>query len=314
MENKFNFLSPEGIGLLSSLSALIISILALGYTVKAYLLKAGHNLRCDIGTCSSIECNDHYVSSITLENIKDRATVIFKIYLRLGRNYYLLLEDFSNSPLILRPFEVYYKEYEPILFYSVNSRVISLDGVFNYKKRKVILSTTDGKYVVNANTKRWDIIPKYFKNLMTAIIDPIRTGYKGKKYGANVKFLVVLKDDENKETVIPLHQGDHRFRVFVNFKLTEECLVSMENLKIFLKKQKKLGKLTYKDLKIIDFEKHYNDIRSQYGNDIIKAKYVSFFKYEILGRLGTILEDRRLKKLNRDANLKRISEKGKGKL
>lgn len=308
MENRFDFLSPEGVGLLSSLSALLISIVALGYTVKAYLLKAGHRLRCDIGTCSSVECNDHYVSSITLENIKDRATVIFKIYLRLGRNYYLLLEDFSNSPLILRPFEVYHKEYEPILFYSDNSRVINLDSVLYHKKRKVILSTTDGKYVVNANTKRWDIIPKFFKNLMTAIIDPIRTGYKGKKYGANVKFLVVLKDDENKETVIPLHERDYRLKVFVNFRLTEECLNSVENLKIFLKKQKKLGKLTYKDMKIIDFQKHYNEIRSEYEKDILNAKYISFFKYEILGRLGTILEDRRLKKVNRDANQKRIAE------
>lgn len=178
---NIDIMSLDRMGLLSSLSALLISIIALIYTVKAYLLKAGHHLRCDIGTCSSIECNDHYVSSITLENIKDRATVIFKIYLRLGRNYYLLLEDFSNNPLILRPFEVYHKEYDPILFYSVNNRVINLDAVFNYKKRKVILSTTDGKYVVNANTKRWDIIPKFFRNLMTAIIDPIRTGYKGKK-------------------------------------------------------------------------------------------------------------------------------------
>jgi hypothetical protein len=191
MENKIDLLSPEGIGLLSSLSALLISIIALAYTVKAYLLKAGHNLRCDITTCTSVECNDQYVASITLENIKDRATVIFKIYLRLGRNYYLLLEDFSNNdfsnnPLVLKPFEVYHKEYDPILFYSVNSRLIKLDAVFNHKRRKIILSTTDGKFVVNANTKRWDIIPKFFKNLMTAIIDPVRMGYKGKQYGANV--------------------------------------------------------------------------------------------------------------------------------
>lgn len=121
----------------------------------------------------------------------------------------------------------------------------------------------------------------------------------------------MLKDDENKETVVPLHEGDHRFRKFVNFKLTENCLQSVENLRIFLKKQKKLGNLTYKDLKVIDFEKHYKEIRGQYAEDVYNAKYASFFRYEILGRLGTILENRRLRKANRDANQKRLSKVGK---
>lgn len=90
--------------LMISIVALIISIIALYYTIKAFMLKRGHNIRCDISTCSTVECDDDYVSSITLENIKDRATVIFSIYLKLGRSNYILLEDFEKEPLILKPF------------------------------------------------------------------------------------------------------------------------------------------------------------------------------------------------------------------
>ena len=53
--------------------------------------------------CSSVSCSDNYISSLTLENLKDRAVVILKIYLRLGHGYFVEIEDFENSPLILRP-------------------------------------------------------------------------------------------------------------------------------------------------------------------------------------------------------------------
>ncbi len=142
--------------LIISLIALVISVVALYYTVITFLMKSGHKIRCDIRTCSSIACEDKYVSTITLENLKDRSTVIFSIYLRLGRGNYILLEDFDKEPLILKPFEVYQKSYEPIILYASGFKRIKIDKLLSNidLTRSIILSTTDGQYVVKTRTKK----------------------------------------------------------------------------------------------------------------------------------------------------------------
>ena len=222
--------------LIISVVALLISIIALYYTVQAYLLKSGQKLRCDISTCSSIRCDDSYIASITLENIKDRATVIFEIYLKLGRGNYLLIESFKNKPLILKPFEVYYKEFDPLLFYSASMKRISVQKVLQNRKikRRILLSTTDGKYTVKASTKRWSPISIFFKNYMTVLISPVRIPYKGKYYGGRVKYLVELKSKNKKEQVIDFYEGDDEIKKFKKFSLTKESLENEKKLKEYM--------------------------------------------------------------------------------
>ena len=78
---------------INSIVALVVSITALIYTVKTYLLKSGLNVRGSYSMMSSIYCEDKYVGSVTIENLKDRAIVILKIYLQVGRNYYIRIDD-----------------------------------------------------------------------------------------------------------------------------------------------------------------------------------------------------------------------------
>lgn len=103
---------------------------------------------------STIETKENYISSITLENLKDKATIIFEIYLRLGYNNFLLIEEFNDAPLILKPFEVYFKEYDPVLFYTINMDKMVINENLHNPNRKVILFTNEGKYIVKANTRR----------------------------------------------------------------------------------------------------------------------------------------------------------------
>lgn len=301
------------INLFSSLSALLISIIALVYTIRAFLLKSGQKIRCDVSTCSSMECHDNYIASITLENIKDKSSVIFKIYMKYGRNNYLLIEDFSDSPLILRPFEVYHKEYDPILFYSCGTRTIKLDKVFDNKKVKksIVLSTTNGMYKVKTNTKRWDPIISFFKNYYTALIDHQRLPYKGKGYGSRVKFLLILKFKSDSEKVIELHDGDDKLKLFVKFQLTQKSLRSKEELELFIKEQHKIGNLNFEEIEIIDFQKHVNEIKSRYETEPISVESYGFFRYNILGRILTIMENRKMKKKNQKQNKKVKKTKGK---
>src|SRR5258705_5750679 len=133
-----------------AVAAVAISSLALLVATMNYRRKAGVFVRGIYSITSSRDCNDQYVSSVTLENLKDRAITVFCIYLRVGYSYYVEVENFEDKPLVLRPYETYQKEYGPIQFYGVNTNCIRLNEILqNTRVRKrLVLSTSDGKYVV----------------------------------------------------------------------------------------------------------------------------------------------------------------------
>ena len=104
-----------------SLAASIVAITALSYRVRTYWLKAGEKVRFSYSLNSNVEAEDKYIGSITLENLKDKALVIFEIYLKIGHGLYLELEKFDTTPLIVRPFEAYQREFDPVIFYNSNT-------------------------------------------------------------------------------------------------------------------------------------------------------------------------------------------------
>src|SRR5690554_7110975 len=99
---------------------------------------------------SSAYAEDKYVSSVTLENFKDRSVIIFKVFLRVGANYYIELDDFEHEPKILKPYESYTNHYGPVDFYCLNMNRIKLNHLLGSKgvKKSLVLSTSHGKYVV----------------------------------------------------------------------------------------------------------------------------------------------------------------------
>ncbi|MCT4662046.1 MAG: hypothetical protein N4A40_09320 [Tissierellales bacterium] len=291
----------------------MISIIALYFTIRAFSLKAGQRFRCGYSVTSSIDCEDKYVSSIIVENLKDRAAIIFKIYIKFGLNNYLLVEDFSDSPLILKPFEVYYKEYEPILFYSLGSRLTRIDKLIDNKKvkSKILLTTSNGKYTVKSNTKQWDPIIPFFENHSTALIDPIRYRFKDKSYGSNVKFLIEVTTEKEEEYVISLYKDDYRHKRFSKFQLTKESLETKETLQRFLENQKKDGKFDYKKIDIISFEEEVNRVRSKYPEEVIHVESYNFFKYRIVAKILTIIDHYKMNKRNRQNRKKNKQRKNK---
>src|SRR5947208_2838471 len=81
-----------------SVIAMIVSIIALIYAAKTYWLKSGIKIRGGYTTARSISCQDTYIRNIILENLKDKSVVIFNIHLKLGRNYFIEIDDFTNNP------------------------------------------------------------------------------------------------------------------------------------------------------------------------------------------------------------------------
>jgi hypothetical protein len=247
-----------------------------------------------------MSCDDKYVSSVTLENIKDRAITIFAIYLRIGSNYYLEIENFDDTPLILKAFEVYQKEYGEIAFYGINMNRIKIDNLMDDKrvKRRIILSTSNGKYEVPKSLPKWNPVYEYFKNNLTAIIHPVRSMFKDKAFGLNVKYIIVFKYENGKEEIIPIRQHDYELKIFKNFNLTKESVKSKSELEIYLNKVQADGKLNALSFEVHDLEEWRGETYKLDKLETINAEYVSKFQYYIVGRIYTKISDWQLKRQN----------------
>lgn len=286
---------------INSIVAMIVSLIALVYTVKTYLLKSGANIRGSYLTCSDRACEDSYINSLTLENLKDRAIVVFKIYLKLGNNYFIQLDDFENDPLIIKPFEVFKKVYDPIDFYSVNTRRISIEELLNNRKVKkyIVLSTSDGKYTVKSRIVNWNPMFDFFNNFFTFVIYPRRLVYNDKAYGSNTKYIIELKTERDRKEIIPIHPRDYEIKIFKDFRITEESLKSKESLEEFLYEKAVEGMLNCTDITVHDFESWREEAYGRDNKEIVKAKYMNWFYYHAIGRIYTLISNYRLKRRNR---------------
>lgn len=88
-----------------TIAALLLSTSAFTVAVLNYRRKAGTLVRGSFSVASSVYCDDPYVSSLVIENLKDRAVTIFEIYLKVGSNCYIQVENFDSKPLVLRAYE-----------------------------------------------------------------------------------------------------------------------------------------------------------------------------------------------------------------
>lgn len=272
----------------------ILTSIALIFAIKSYKLKSGQSIRGLYSTASSIACEDGFISSIELENYKDKAIIIYIIYLKIGHNCYIELETFEDNPLILNPFEVYKKNYDPIDLYSVNSNRVSIEKLLGNRKIKhsIVLSTSNGKYKVKKSIKYWDVTGKSFKNHMTAIVRPNRSIYKSKSYGCNAKYLVDLKYHNGFEDVIPIYK--EKYDVFKNFTISSENIQSKSKLEFLLNQMKLQGKLTCTEFEVIDIGNFREEMYKRYEKDIYDIEHANWVTYHIVGRLITILDDYKL--------------------
>lgn len=287
-----------------SLIALIVSFITLIYTFKMFILKKGIDIRCSYSTSNTIDCDDVYISNITLENKKDKSIVVFQIYLKIGHNYYIKIEDFENSPLIIKPFEVYYKSYDPIIFYWVNGKQIKIDKLIkNMKiKRKIILYTTDGRYEVKSFIRKTNPIINFFTNHSTALISPLRFYHNRKSYGKNIKYLVDFINLQDEKHTMSFQKDAYKYKYKNNFVLTKEALLNKNTLEKYFKDFiKNDTENNYKDVKVYDYEefiKRELEDSIYDKNKIIEAKYYSFMEYHILGRILTKISNIRLYLIN----------------
>ncbi len=268
-----------------------LSCFGLYLAYRGLVLKTGRmKIRGGYTETSSIACDDTYISSVTLENVRDRAVTIFAIYMKFGYNLYVEIDDFAQSPLILGPFESFRKEYEPIEFYSAGTRRILINDLFANRKvkKRLVLSTSDGKHTVRRLIPIWDPFMEFFQNFVTNIARPIRSTFKGKAYGSGTIYLVELEIESGTSQVLPIYPRDHEVRRFKRFRLTQESLETKAALEAFLNQQREDGNLPVSSVKVHDLrasrEEHFKEDETK---EPITASPTGFFTYHVAGRVYT---------------------------
>jgi hypothetical protein len=285
-----------------TIATLIVSLVGAFYAVRGFWLKSGYRIRGTWSTLSTVDCDDEFVSNVTLENLKDRAAVIFEIYLQIGHNYYLQIEDFEENPLVLQPFAAFHREYDPIEHYVAGggSRV-NINALLSKKgvRRRLVLSTADGRYVVRQWIRRWMPVLLFFRNHWTGIIHPVRKSFEGKTYGSNIRFVVQLTGPSGKVETVPLRAMDWEISVFRGCKLTREALQSKEALEAFLLEKAVSGELVCADLAVYDLETWRAEaFELERKKPVAVLPEVGWLKYFVLGRVYTWVLTSRTRKAN----------------
>lgn len=263
-----------------SIAAICISTVALLVAIKNYRRKAGIFVRGSFAISSSRDCDDRYVSDVLIENLKDRAVTVFSIYLRVGHNFYIHIEDFEKSPLVLKAYETFQKRYGPIQFYGLNSNRVDLNSLLGDHKirKKLILSTSDGKYVVPSSLRHWNPVGEFFKNHLTATLRPVRLTHKGKDIGGNIKYIIEFIPHEGEPEVVPIHPRDYELKIFRTFSLTRDALQSATALEEYLRTKSEEGVLKCNSFKVHDIDA-WRSREDFYTDKTIHGRYYGFFTY-----------------------------------
>lgn len=279
-----------------------IAITALIVAVKNYQRKSGIAIRGGFGIASSIRCEESYVSHIVLENLKDRAVTIYGIFLKVGHNFYIDLEDHGDSPFILKPYETYHRTMGEIIFYSVNSNIIKMEKLLKDKKAKkrLVLSTSEGKYVVPKEVKRWSPVGEFFSNHLTGIIRIVRATHNKDDIGGNVRYIVDITNKDGHIETIKLMESDYQLVIFNNFNLTKESLSSKEHLEDFLQNKLEQNLIPKESsIKVHDFNEYKKKLSEHYRDTPIEPERWSASYYYIFGRLYTLYSGHRTARANK---------------
>ena len=297
-----------------SLAAIIVAIIALSYRIRTYWLKAGEKVRFSYSLTANVEAEDKYIGSITLENLKDKALVIFEIYLKLGHGLYLELEKFDGAPLIVKPFEVYQREFDPVIFYSSNTKRVKLDDLLEGKRFKphVVLSTTSGRYNVKANIRRWTPLGEYFGNAYSGIIQPRWLIHRGRGYGSQVRFLLDIEKHNGRKECIPICPDDYKHNSLRNLRLTKDAIETKESFNAFINEKLSDGTIDWKSYEIIDFRKEVEDIDGFLDADPIKLDQVGLLRYYVVGKVLNVLQNFQMSRKNRRLAKRRQEQRDRG--
>ncbi|CAM2881161.1 hypothetical protein [Vibrio diazotrophicus] len=188
-----------------ALATLVISAFAALYAWQAVRLKKSIKIQSQIiGGHTPIGFTDKYPKTILLQNLKDKSEAIFGIYMKVGHNLYIKLEDLQDDPIIIGPFETISRTYGPVSLYGMSMRRLDLNRILDDQKikKQIVLHTSHGRHVTKTRKKYWnpiqDVLSGSGIGLATAhwITEPKLPKIKSIPFDA--KYVVEIQNDQDK--------------------------------------------------------------------------------------------------------------------
>ena len=290
----------------ASIVAIGIPWIALAVAILNFRRKSDINISGSLIYSLGSPSSNAYVSKIFLDNKKDRAVTIYAVYLMIMPNYYIQLEDLEKEPLILPPYSSVVREYGEAHFCRINLNGIDLNSLFDTKrgnrtskrKKLIVLSTADGRYVVKNSIRRWSPVGLLFRNHLTAIIHPVTVKYKDQFVDPRAKFLVVLNYRDS-EQILMIRQDEYLYIRFKNFQFSKSDLDDMETVREFFELQRSNGNVHFDSVEVMDPSKWV-----QVPERVVKAPEIGWLEYNVLGLVKTWISDRKLDYANKRRKFK----------
>lgn len=271
------------------LPSMLLAMIAIWIAYKNYLRKGGLDIRGSYSMTASVESSEKYISDVLIENAKDRSVTIFAIYLQVGRSHYLQLIDFESSPLTLKAFESFKKEFGPVECYWANFSRYSINRMLgdDRVKKRLVCSTSSGRYVVPRLVSKWTPFVASLSNSLVKGIYPSRSEFEGRALGDRVDYVAKFTSKTGgARRVVVLQKSSHAYQIFEHVQLTAESLMTSDALRSFLEGARRDGAFGDVEIEVFDVGEWRSVKHSQFGlfdRDPIDLRQPSVWDFYVLG-------------------------------
>lgn len=305
-----SLLSQEFNTVLAVLS-LIVAVIVGVVTYFTYKLKIGQNAK---ASCVITYSNDlPYISSVIIENLKDKDLVIHEIYVKFGPDIYidLLDKDFSdNYNIVIPPLGVKEFNFGPVYLYNVNTHSVDVERLFKTSKYKIVLATSHGKLTCNDWGKGWDAISESLSNHHVVVVHPNRfystssvyfnnnfetPAIDFSSYSNEVKYVVKLLLKDGEQMYCPIYNNNKKIQLFRDLTFSEDVLKDEDSIRKFLNKAK--DKKVINILKIedvFDVQKYKQSTLERYSKECIELISESPWHFYTIGIVDSKWKDIKL--------------------
>lgn len=297
--------------------SLCVAVMAVFFAIAQYRLKRSIKISAAYGTSQTAGFSNAYVSSVIIKNLKDKSEAIFGVYVRLGSNLYVELEEFDDSPLIIGPFETVVRSYNPVTYYGCGPYKVDINKALNRcrSNSRVVLSTSKGKYVTRKNKKYWKPVIESLRNANVAALQCVQVEDErpdGKRYVIpNAAQYIVRFSQKGESKSYYVYQSGYMFSHNMRFfRLEEHHLEDRDKLLEHLKSLENLEEEGV-DVSTIVVEsvEDFSEMQrmNEFYNKSAKVDPSGWFRTKVLGKLFYFIEKYRIKRINHDRGRKGIS-------
>tara|TARA_R110000868_G_scaffold8205_7_gene42702 strand:- start:6437 stop:7381 length:945 start_codon:yes stop_codon:yes gene_type:complete len=237
---------------LSNMANVIIAGVALYFAWRTFWLTRGHEIVTERIITYGVGCSPH-VSTLIIENRKNRPEIITEIHMMLGYQYAIELKKYEADLLILKPLEAVIINLDPVSWYLLNGQVVNAGKLLMDKKikKKIQLTTTRGVVKTRDNKQGTHLIVRFFKNYCFGYIHVWEQKNNGVTYTMNSEYLVRI-ESSNKKIVNYLIDKSGKIHpdIFGKYSLRKSVLESEESLRKYLTDELTARQLN--DSKVVD--------------------------------------------------------------